>query len=441
MSRALSEAGRAYGNVLLQGLNRASLTAGERHDTHPALMWARSGLMHLTGRSRDLPQVMPAFLPACAEGTIAALENISGKRLAAITDPPALLGERAALENLARNGGSTAGGGGRFLRAADGWVIFNLPRADDWSLVAAVFTQDGPADWDALAAACAAGGVAELVRRAREVGIAAAPCRTPRGMVPPWFERIAEAPPAAPPSRRPRVIDLSSLWAGPLSASMLGMLDADVIKVESATRRDGMDQGSPALFRLLNADKEILVLDLADASGCDRLRGLMADADIVIESARPRGLRQMGIEAERILLDRPGMVWLSITAYGRGEPEGNWIGFGDDTAVAAGYSALLPHDTDGPILCADAIADPLAGLHAALAAWDAWITGRGGLISVSLHGVAAHCIGFRLAEGAALRARRASWVGVLTETMETAAAPRARSELADGGKVGRTRRR
>lgn len=426
MSRTLSEPGTAYGNLLLQGLNRAPLPAGARQDTHPSVMWARSGLMYLTGHSDGPPLVMPAFLPACAEGVVAALENISGTSLTAITDPPALLGERAALQNLTRSGGCTMGGSGRFMCAADGWVMFNLPRADDWSLVAAAFGGSGLADWHSLARSCARDGVAALVTRAREVGIAAAPFQVPGNTVKPWCRAVAAAPRTARPSQQPIVVDLSSLWAGPLSASLLGMLGAQVTKVETATRRDGAHRGSPALYRLLNAEKELLVLDLANAGGLDRLHALLAVADIVVESARPRGLIQMGIEAEQIVAARPGMVWLSITAYGRTEPEGNWIGFGDDTAVAAGFSALLPDDAEGPILCADAIADPLTGLHAALAAWDAWITGRGGLISVALRNVAAHCIGFRLVQGRALRARQETWSEALANSPEAAAPPRAR---------------
>jgi crotonobetainyl-CoA:carnitine CoA-transferase CaiB-like acyl-CoA transferase len=425
MPRTISEAGRDYANLLLRALGRPPLSPGALHDTHPAVMWARSGLMSLTGRRDGAPLVMPAFLPACAEGAVAALESVSGMNLPALADPPALLGERAALQGLTRNGGWTTGGTGRFVRAIDGWVMFNLTRADDWVLVAAALTGGAPADWNVLTTASATQNVMSLVAAARDVGLAAAPFCAPRESPPPWSVRMTAGPAATPPTRRPVVVDLSSLWAGPLCGSLLAMLGGDVIKVEAAGRRDGARQGSPALFQLLNGGKRSVALDLADPHGRDRLADMLAAADIVIESARPRGLTHMGIKAEQIVAARPGQVWLSITAYGRQEPEGNWIGFGDDTAVAAGFSALLPDDAQGPVLCADAIADPLTGLHAALAAWDAWITGRGGLISVALHDVAAHCVGFRLVHGRALVERRESWNAALAQ--EAASPPRARS--------------
>ncbi len=87
---------------------------------------------------------------------------------------------------------------------------------------------------------------------------------------------------------------------------------------------------------------------------CD-LDRLLPTADVVIEASRPRALRQRGVVAE----DFPG-VWISITAYGRDQPDR--IGYGDDTAVAGGLVG------PGPSFLSDAVADPLTGAHAALAA-------------------------------------------------------------------------
>src|SRR6185503_12810402 len=148
-------------------------------------------------------------------------------------------------------------------------------------------------------------------------------------------------------------------------------------------------------FDLLNAGKASVALDFADAAQRSQLVDLLRGADIVIESSRPRALRQFGIEAEAILRDNPRLSWISITAYGRELPQGQWAGYGDDTAVAAGLSALMREATGGSdLFVGDAIADPLAGLHAALAALADQRTGGGSLLAIALHDVVAHCLDF-----------------------------------------------
>jgi hypothetical protein len=103
------------------------------------------------------------------------------------------------------------------------------------------------------------------------------------------------------------VLDLSSLWAGPLCAHLLGLAGARVVKLESASRPDGARAGSAAFFDLLNAGKASVALDLSSRAGRDSLRRLIASSDIVIESARPRALRQLGIEAEALVAEVPGL--------------------------------------------------------------------------------------------------------------------------------------
>jgi len=181
------------------------------------------------------------------------------------------------------------------------------------------------------------------------------------------------------------VLDLSSLWAGPLCAHLLQLAGARVIKVESRARPDGARRGPRAFFDLLNAGKRSVALDLDREAGRAALRRLIERADVVVESARPRALRQMGIHAERCVAETPGLVWLSITGYGRGSAR---VAFGDDAACAAGLAGATG-DSDGPLFCGDAIADPLSGIHAARIAWEASRAGGGVLLDVALRDVAA----------------------------------------------------
>ncbi|HEY8494961.1 MAG TPA: CoA transferase, partial [Myxococcota bacterium] len=170
---------------------------------------------------------------------------------------------------------------------------------------------------------------------------------------------------------------------------LLGLAGARVVKVESIGRPDGARRGPRAFFDLLHAGHASVALDFARAEDRCALRALVAAADVVIESARPRALRQLGIEAEEIVATRPGVTWVAISGYGRAAPGADWVAFGDDAAAAGGLWALAGAGLDGPLACADAIADPLAGLHAAAAALAAHQEGGGVLLDVALATVAA----------------------------------------------------
>ena len=196
----------------------------------------------------------------------------------------------------------------------------------------------------------------------------------------PWFVETALTT-RHPEQKTPLVVDLSSLWAGPLAGNLLHLMGARVIKVESHARPDGARMGIAAFYRLLNAGKQSVAFDFASAEGRADLLKLVDRADIVIEASRPRALRQLGVFAEQLLSDKPGKVWLRLTAYG---DEDNRIGFGDDIGVAAGLCTIMEHSWGKPVFVGDAIADPVSGIFGALAAWAKWQDGKGGLIHLSM---------------------------------------------------------
>lgn len=179
-------------------------------------------------------------------------------------------------------------------------------------------------------------------------------------------------------------MDLTSLWAGPLCAHLLALTGARVVKVESTRRPDGGRGGPPAFYDLLHAGHESVALDFEDAGGRRRLRALVDAADVVLESSRPRALLQLGVDAQEHVAG--GVVWTSITAYGRTGPWAHRVGFGDDVAVAGG---LVATDGGRPVPCGDALADPLAGVHAAVATAAALLDDAGHLVDVSMRDVVA----------------------------------------------------
>lgn len=417
-----------YARLLLASLGAESgPSCDDEADEHPALAWRRSGLMALTGRAGGTARMCPLPLTSCADGALTALAAL-GKGLHA---PPGsgatLMGIRARFAGLARQGATSPGGTCRLLPCRDGHIAINLARPDDWAMTPAWLESDSANDWPTLATEVSRWPAGQLLERARLLGLAAAVSATPEPG--PWLELDLLGTPKAPRRRhrdaeRPLVVDLSSLWAGPLCGQLLRELGAHVIKVESSARPDGARRGPAAFFDLLNAGKASVQLDLTTAAGRGRLRHLVERADIVIEASRPRALRQMGIHAEEWLAGRSGRSWLSITGHGRRGDAADWVAFGDDAGVGAGLTEFMYRATGERLICGDAIGDPLTGLHAALAAWASWRAGGGHLLALSLDSVLRHCVGFGAAHSDdALRERHARWTRVAKFRRNIAPAP------------------
>jgi hypothetical protein len=327
-------------------------------------------------------------LSGVADAWLARLARETGSAALRGIDGATLLGERAMLGGFRVPGRVSAGGGCRLYDAIGGAVALNLSRPADRELLPALFQIEEVADVAAAIGACDA---RQLVARGRELGLAIATEHEaePAG---PACRQLAKAPPAIPPTRRPRVIDLSTLWAGPLAGHLLHLAGADVTKIESPHRADGMRQGDAAFFALLHRDKADLAFDLRDGEDRAALLSLIAGSDIVIEAARPRALMQLGIDADSIVRAQPGLSWVTITGHGVQGDAANWVGFGDDCGVAAGLSAAMRAATGRPGFAGDAIADPLTGIRAAGAAWSAWASGRGGRFALSMRGTVAEAM-------------------------------------------------
>jgi hypothetical protein len=190
----------------------------------------------------------------------------------------------------------------------------------------------------------------------------------------------------------PLVVDLSALWAGPLASHLLWLAGAEVVKVESRSRPDAMRDGDRTFYALLNQGKASIALNFTDAVDQRALLSLIANADIVIEAARPRALAQVGIDAAQVVQATPGLVWVTITGHGADGPEADWIGFGDDCGVSGGLSAALRAASGCTGFVGDAIADPLTGIFAALTAWENWKSGRGGRFGLAMSRVVEKCL-------------------------------------------------
>lgn len=356
-----------------------------------ARSWARSGVMALSGSPEGPPLLPP--LSASARLTevieeIARLTARSGREVRVSWE--AALAGRAAILGLSRNGRTSANGSCRLMAALDGDVALNMPRPDDLSLVPALTCGSSAGGaWEAAARFARATPAAELVERARLLGLAASQAGE-RRPGPPYLAQPRGTPRGGPPPDALTVVDLSSLWAGPVTARVLCEAGAHVVKVEDPSRPDA-GRERPEFYSWIHPRSEITEhVGFGSVAGRQRLRELLESADVVIESSRPRALEQLGLSPDDLVAPT-GQIWLSITGHGRTVPGRDWTGFGDDTAVAGG---LHCHDARGrPAFCGDATADPATGLVGALAVLRCLADGGGRLVDISMSGVSSWLAG------------------------------------------------
>lgn len=323
----------------------------------------------------------PERIGDCADGALLALLELSGSTLPGVNHGSSLLFDRVPYLNLKTPDQVSANQSCQLLRARDGWIALNLAREEDRECIPA---------WLETSASCWSEIIPkrtrdDLVSRGRLLGMPITSVRQISRS--PWFQTRLFSANDPITGRAPLVVDLSSLWAGPLCSHLLEKLfGARVIKVESLNRPDSSREGTPRFFDLLNSGKESVALDLPLEK--DKLRVLLEQADIVIEASRPRALAQMGITPSSVINASRSTTWISITGYGRSDEQGYWVAFGDDAAASGG---LLGWIDDVPFFLGDAIADPLTGLHAAVVAIQSYWQGGGRLIDIPLANVAAFC--------------------------------------------------
>jgi len=338
-------------------------------------LWAASGAMSLTGRPNGPPLAGPGEPAGWLAGRLAELADLSPS-----TPFPGvgLLGQRAAHTGFARRGPWSCGGAFRALRTRDGHVGLSLSRPSDTALVPALVQAPADDPWVAVTAWAARSTTREAAARILELGM-------PGGAVA-AVDRTRDAVRTTTLGHRrrtgpPLVVDLSALWAGPLSTALLARAGARVVAVETPTRPDATRTGSPSFHRALRHGTERVVLPL----GSPELTALLAAADVVVESARARAMRQAGVVAEDLVA--AGTTWVSITAAGRDRDD---VGFGDDVAARAGH---VVRDGEELLPVGDALADPLTGVAAAVAALRARTRGTAELVDVSMLHVAADALG------------------------------------------------
>jgi len=192
-----------------------------------------------------------------------------------------------------------------------------------------------------------------------------------------------------------RVADFTRVLAGPLATMLLADLGADVVKVERPeTGDDTREWGPPfvggdaAYFLALNRNKRSMVLDLSTQEGRDAARRLALASDVVVENFRPGLMARFGLDHDTLAVERPELVYCSLTAFGDDPDAAVRPGYDIIVQALSGLMSFTGHPGGEPTKVGVALLDVVCGLYAANAIQAALLgrraTGLGGRVTVSL---------------------------------------------------------
>ncbi|OMI90059.1 acyl-CoA transferase [Streptomyces sp. M1013] len=200
--------------------------------------------------------------------------------------------------------------------------------------------------------------------------------------------------PAAPPLTGLRVLDLATLFAGPLAATMLGDFGAEVIKVEHPTRPDPSRGHGPSKdgvglwWKLLGRNKQTITLDLSKPAGRTTLLRLAATADVVVENFRPGTLEKWDLGWDELSAVNPRLVLTRVTGFGQFGPYARRPGFGTLAEAMSGFAAMTGEPDAPPTLPPFGLADSIAALATAYAVMTALAarerTGEGQVVDMAI---------------------------------------------------------
>jgi crotonobetainyl-CoA:carnitine CoA-transferase CaiB-like acyl-CoA transferase len=175
-----------------------------------------------------------------------------------------------------------------------------------------------------------------------------------------------------------RIVDLTAFWAGPAATHLLAAFGADIVKVESIQRPDGIRYSGGMrtdvddwweygwVFQAMNTNKRSVTLDLGSDDGRRLFRTLVAGADVVIENFSPRVMDHFGLTADVLLQINPKLVVVRMPAFGLDGPWRERVGFAPTMEQIGGLTWVTGVPESPPVTPRGAC-DPLAGVHAAFA--------------------------------------------------------------------------
>ena len=212
---------------------------------------------------------------------------------------------------------------------------------------------------------------------------------------------------AAGPLSSYRIVDLGSAWAGPMATQLLADMGAEVIKVESRERLDGLRLGRPIVgedvaggdrglwpelqpvFHSLNRNKLGVTLNLRTGDGVDLAGRLIARSDVVMNNFSPGVLGRLGLDYQALRKHRPDIILVSMPAVGETGPLRDILAYAPIIQALSGLMSVVGYDQDEPLVgeLQSPWSDAVSSIHAALAALAALRhrnrTGEGQLVEVA----------------------------------------------------------
>ena len=192
-----------------------------------------------------------------------------------------------------------------------------------------------------------------------------------------------------------KVVDLTRVLAGPFMTQLLGDLGADIYKIETPGTGDETRAFAPHVggeshyFLGFNRHKKSLVIDLKTREGIDLVRGLVAQADVLVENFRPGVMQRLGLDYDTLAKLNPRLVYCAISGFGMSGPLRDKPSFDIVTQAMSGALSVNGELGREPVKLGLPLGDMVGGIFGSIGVLSALhersITGRGRLVDISLH--------------------------------------------------------
>jgi crotonobetainyl-CoA:carnitine CoA-transferase CaiB-like acyl-CoA transferase len=194
-----------------------------------------------------------------------------------------------------------------------------------------------------------------------------------------------------------RILDFTQVLAGPYCTYQLGLLGADIVKVErrggedarrTPLSREWAERGMSSGWMAVNGNKRSLTLDMQKPEAREIIRRMAGLADVVVENFRPGVMDRLGLGYQDMSAINPSLVWCSISGYGQTGPDRLEAGYDGKIQAMSGIMSITGHAEMGPTRAGFAVCDILTGMTAAFAISSALYqrthTHRGQHVDVSM---------------------------------------------------------